>query len=370
MNFDLSCYGARRSTASRTWSATSTCARRPRSTPGTASSGRPWPRLLGFSPAARRDARPRASSPVAALQQAGLEAYARDRCATRSKQPESQARTQSPCSSSSVAAGRERGELWRVSVDPTTLPTGACYEDGRAGPARVLPGHRARLLRRRLGGPAAPGRERLRLADAPRAAPRHVPVGLQLAPRRRRPRARWVLGVGAARGRAASSSPPASWSPRPTCARTPARSPPSSITSTRTRSPARATARVPAGPREAGRCIAAAASLYVHQGSLHVAASTARAAGSPATCLQPHPAPLRVLLRDPPRDLRDLSTLPADVQRLRPSSADPCLRIEGYSHECRAQGVCRIVCEETTLACPQTLGVSMKCGVGVCESAS
>ena len=47
-----------------------------------------------------------------------------------------------------------------------------------------------------------------------------------------------------------------------------------------------------------------------------------------------------------------------------------CRTIEGYSHECRAQGVCRIVCEETTLACPQTLGVSMKCGVGVCESDS
>ena len=47
-----------------------------------------------------------------------------------------------------------------------------------------------------------------------------------------------------------------------------------------------------------------------------------------------------------------------------------CRPIEGYSHECRAQGVCRIVCEETTLACPQTLGVSMKCGVGVCESSS
>ena len=48
--------------------------------------------------------------------------------------------------------------------------------------------------------------------------------------------------------------------------------------------------------------------------------------------------------------------------------ASDCRPIEGYIHECRAQGVCRIVCEETTLACPQTLGTPMKCGVGVCES--
>jgi hypothetical protein len=37
-----------------------------------------------------------------------------------------------------IAAGRERGELWRVSVDPTTLDTGACYTDDRGGLARAF----------------------------------------------------------------------------------------------------------------------------------------------------------------------------------------------------------------------------------------
>ena len=47
-----------------------------------------------------------------------------------------------------------------------------------------------------------------------------------------------------------------------------------------------------------------------------------------------------------------------------------CQPIEGYVHECRSQGVCRIVCNEETLACPQTLGTPMECGVGVCGGAS
>ena len=44
-----------------------------------------------------------------------------------------------------------------------------------------------------------------------------------------------------------------------------------------------------------------------------------------------------------------------------------CPRIEGYRHECLTSGVCFIFCDEVTLACPQTLGTPMKCGVGLCE---
>ena len=46
-----------------------------------------------------------------------------------------------------------------------------------------------------------------------------------------------------------------------------------------------------------------------------------------------------------------------------------CQPIEGFLHECRSGGVCWILCDEKTLACPQSLGVPMKCGLGVCESA-
>ena len=46
-----------------------------------------------------------------------------------------------------------------------------------------------------------------------------------------------------------------------------------------------------------------------------------------------------------------------------------CQLIEGFRHECFPNGLCRIWCEETTLACPSTLGTPMKCGVGFCESA-
>ena len=44
-----------------------------------------------------------------------------------------------------------------------------------------------------------------------------------------------------------------------------------------------------------------------------------------------------------------------------------CPRVEGYQHECLTLGVCRILCDEITRACPQTLGTPMKCGVGACE---
>lgn len=83
---------------------------------------------LGFSQQLAATLPARATgSPVAALQQAGLEAFARS-LRHAASQPEAQARTQSSVLQQLVAAGHARGELWRVTVDPTTLPTGACYE--------------------------------------------------------------------------------------------------------------------------------------------------------------------------------------------------------------------------------------------------
>jgi hypothetical protein len=48
-----------------------------------------------------------------------------------------------------------------------------------------------------------------------------------------------------------------------------------------------------------------------------------------------------------------------------------CPPIEGYRHECLPEGVCTSSATRTTsLACPQTLGTPMKCGVRLCERAS
>src|SRR5690606_8182394 len=133
---------------------------------------------------------------------------------------------------------------------------------GRPLAARLLPRHRAGLLRRRLDRAATAGRKRLRLADAARAAPRDFSLGLQLAPGGYRPRraagrrrpswpAGLFLGASArawgipapARGGPrrrhsrrwrASTSLQACWSPRQIFGRTRARSPRSTGTSPRT----------------------------------------------------------------------------------------------------------------------------------------
>jgi hypothetical protein len=183
--------------------ATSTCARRSTRAPGTRASGRRSPSPSGFAqPLAAELASPRRDDWVRATGEAMPAASCSPHAAQQpARRHDNQARVQAPCSQL-ITAGRERGELWRVTVDPTTLETGACYPDEAALAARVLPRHGARLLRRRLVRPAAAGREPLRLADAARAAPRHLPVGLQLAPRRdTRPGAALVVAHGGARGR-------------------------------------------------------------------------------------------------------------------------------------------------------------------------
>ena len=65
---------------------------------------------------------------LAALQKAGLAAFQRGLSRVGPVLSDSHARTQSAVLGELEAAAR--GELWRVSVDPTTLATGACYDDG------------------------------------------------------------------------------------------------------------------------------------------------------------------------------------------------------------------------------------------------
>ena len=46
-----------------------------------------------------------------------------------------------------------------------------------------------------------------------------------------------------------------------------------------------------------------------------------------------------------------------------------CQPVAGYRHECEA-GLCHIYCDESSLACPQTLATPLECGVGWCAGAS
>jgi hypothetical protein len=47
-----------------------------------------------------------------------------------------------------------------------------------------------------------------------------------------------------------------------------------------------------------------------------------------------------------------------------------CQPVEGYRHECEAGGLCHIYCDESSLACPQTLATPLECGIGWCAGAS
>lgn len=67
---------------------------------------------------------------VSATNQAGLDAFARWLRRQRPGLSDSHARTQEAVLAQLLTAGEERGELWRLSSDPTTLAAGACYDDG------------------------------------------------------------------------------------------------------------------------------------------------------------------------------------------------------------------------------------------------
>ena len=97
---------------------------------------------LGFAQplATEMAARRSASDWVRATSEAGLTAFAASLRRTSLARParagraansvtDNQAVTQASVLGQMINMGRERGELWRVSVDPTTLETGACYQD-------------------------------------------------------------------------------------------------------------------------------------------------------------------------------------------------------------------------------------------------
>ncbi|MCY1004449.1 hypothetical protein OV079_02465 [Nannocystis pusilla] len=88
--------------------------------------------LLGFSQELEATLAPMRAvrDRVAATQQAGLDAFARWLRRQRPSISEPHARTQDSVLAQLLAAGQARGELWRVSADPTALAAGACYDDG------------------------------------------------------------------------------------------------------------------------------------------------------------------------------------------------------------------------------------------------
>ena len=78
-----------------------------------------------------------------ATAEAGVSAFAawlrqRNRAAQRVGVTDKHAAAQASVIAQMIDIGRARGELWRVTVDPTTLETGACYEDESGGWSRAF----------------------------------------------------------------------------------------------------------------------------------------------------------------------------------------------------------------------------------------
>ena len=96
--------------------------------------------ILGFSQqfAQELDRRRGAREWVAATAEAGMAAFMTRVRQTRPAVTDKQAATQAAVLEQLITAGRRRGELWRVTVDPTTLESGACYADDSGGSSRAF----------------------------------------------------------------------------------------------------------------------------------------------------------------------------------------------------------------------------------------
>jgi hypothetical protein len=93
-----------------------------------------FPQQLAAEMARRRGAR----DWVTASSEAGMAAFAASLRHGRPGVSDNQAATQAAVLEQMAAAGRVRGELWRIAVDPTTLESGACYDDGAGGLSRAF----------------------------------------------------------------------------------------------------------------------------------------------------------------------------------------------------------------------------------------
>ncbi len=282
--------------------------------------------LLGFSQQFARVVPRAGTSRVVAMNEAGVEAFTAMLRAERPGVTTNHARVQSAVLERMITAGRERGELWRIVVDPTTLPTRACYDDGGRSLRAFYPDTAAGYFGDGWTGPP------------PRAESScgwQTPLALHLGtfpwvyssrldgPG---PGARWsssdalpaVLGLQLA----ASLMDPAinlQQDARQVAA----------ILDHFVSQTAALTSRLPlyqAGRAELGKLHRRGGLLYAHQGSLHVAGldgPRGRIAAPAYNYILRRFACFFAVRR---AALRALVTLPAEVQRAALTSSDPCLR--------------------------------------------
>jgi hypothetical protein len=309
---------------------TSTCARRSTPAPGTARVGgdRRGPRLRA---AARRGAGPPTRRPRVGHGRPARPAWPPSWLRMRETRPavtDRQASTQADRDRADDQRQPCAGELWRVTVDPTTLETGACYEDetaaawSRAFYPDTAPGY----FGDGWAGPPPRAESRcgwetplvLHLGTFPWVYSSRLDAGGRGCAGSRRRLAPAVEGF--------ASWPPA-FSPRPTSSRTRARSshlPPfRGADGPADRPPPDATGSAAA----VGQLYQRAGFLHVHQGSLHVAGLDGPRGRLPALGLQPHRPALRRLLRRPAGDAARPGVGPRDEaprgQHQRPVPARP-----------------------------------------------
>ena len=285
--------------------------------------------LLAFSQQFAATPTVRGEDPITAVREAGLAAFERSLRDSRPGVSDAQARVQLAAIKQLGALGRERGELWRASADPTTLPMGACYSDGEQSLRAFYPDTAPAYFGEGWEGPR------------PRAASTcgwQTPLVLHLGT------FPWVFssrldGAGPGMRWVSSSTLPAVEGLRlavsvmepATNLRQDARQV-AAIYQHFNEHTAPLVARLPVyspARLEAGQLYRRNGFLYVHQGSLHVAGLDGPRGRVSA------PAYNHVLRRFACffavrlAVLRDLPTLSAEIQNLVRSSADPCLREHG-----------------------------------------
>ena len=282
--------------------------------------------LLGFTQQLEATPTVRSTDPIGAAQHAGLAAYERSLRDARPAVSDAQARVQLAALQHLAAVGRERGELWRTSIDPTTLPTGACYTEGTQALRAFYPDTAPGYFGEGWDGPR------------PRAASAcgwQTPLVLHLGTfpwvyssriDGAGPGMRWVSPTTlAALGGlqiATSLMEPA------TNLRQDARQV-AAILQHFTRHTAPLLARVPVfqpGRAEPGTLYRRNGFLHVHQGSLHVVGLDGPRGRLSALAYNHVLRRFACFFAVRRAALRDLSTLPADLQRIVHNSADPCLR--------------------------------------------
>ncbi len=283
---------------------------------------------LGF--AQQLAAAPRAvlttADPASAMSLAGLAAFERALRAGRPGVSESQARVQSAAIDALATSGAARGELWRVTIDPTTLTTGACFAEGGRSLRAFYPDTAPGYFGEGWAGPppraeSACGWETplvLHLGTFPWVySSRLGDVG---------PGMRWTSATAqpALQGLQAMASlmEPA------VNLRQDARQV-ASIYRHFVAHTAPLVAALPgfeAGRPVAGRLYRRSRYLYVHQGSLHVAGLDGPRGHLAAPAYNYILRRFAVFFAARRAAVRALAGLPVDVQRAARSSADPCLR--------------------------------------------